>query len=280
MARRPRIAIVGCGRAGGSIGLALQRAGYEISGVWSASRAGRQRAAALLDAPVFPEPSDAARTAGMVIVAVPDDHITEIAEAVAPGVRGGVRVAHTSGATSVEALAPVRELGGRIGSLHPLQTLPDPRRGAEALQGAAVAVTCDPGDHAYLSRIASGWGGRPFRLPDEAKVLYHAAAVFASNSVAACLWAAGELLREAGVRGGPALLRPLVEATVDNVSASGPRRALTGPVVRGDLDALRRHVEALDERSDDVVCDAYRALAKLTAAAVQRDLAAIEEAVG
>lgn len=275
------MAIVGFGRAGGAIALALEGAGYEIGATWSRSRAGRRRAHDLCEAPVLDRPEQTLGTADVAIVAVPDDAIRDLAEEVARGVRPGQRVVHTSGSTSVEALAPVREAGGRIGSLHPLQTLPDPERGAHALRAAAVAVTCEPEDRQFLSRLASGWGGRPFSLPDEAKTAYHAAAVFASNYVVAVLWAAAELLEEAGVSHGSALLEPLVRSTVENVVADGPERALTGPVARGDLEAVRRHVDVLAGRSaPEPILGAYRALAELTAAVASRDTRTVREAVG
>lgn len=279
-ARRPKVAVVGCGRAGGAIGLALQRAGHDIVATWSHSRTGRRRAQRLLGAPVLEDPADVAATGDLVVLSVPDDAIAGIAQRLAEGVRAGALVVHTSGATSIEALAPVREAGGRIGSLHPLQTLPDPERGAEALRGAGVAVTCAPDEREYLSRLVGAWDGRPFPLSDEAKVLYHAAAVFASNAVVACLWASKELLAEAGVDNAGALLAPLVRSTVENVAARGPEDAITGPVARGDLHAVRRHVAALVRRAEpEPVLGAYRALAELTAAVAARDPEAVREAL-
>ena len=277
MARLPAVAIVGCGRAGGAIGLALKRAGYPIVAAWSRSREGRARAAALLDVPVLPTPADTAHEARVTVVAVPDDAVADVAAELAPGVRKGVRVIHTSGSVSVDALAPVVEQGGRIGCLHPLQTLPDAETGADALAGAAVAVTCDEADRAYLYRLVSGWGGRPFMLSDGERGLYHTAAVFASNYVVTTLWMASRLLSDAGVASGNEILGPLVRATVDNVVAMGPERAITGPIVRSDLGVVRCHVEALRERPD--VLEAYRVLARRTAQLAGVDPTPVEEAL-
>lgn len=275
------MAIVGFGRAGGAIALALEEAGYEIGATWSRSRAGRQRAQTLCEAPVLDRPEQTLGTADVAIMAVPDDAIRDVAEGLAGGVRPGQHVVHTSGSMSVEALAPVREAGARTGSLHPLQTLPSPERGADALRGAAVAVTCEPEDRQFLSRLASGWGGRPFPLLDEAKTVYHAAAVFASNYVVSVLWAAAELLEEAGVSQGSALLEPLVRSTVENVAVRGPEGAITGPVARGDLESVRHHVETLAGRSaPEPILGAYRALAELTAAVASGDAERVREAVG
>jgi predicted short-subunit dehydrogenase-like oxidoreductase (DUF2520 family) len=254
MPKRPSLAIIGCGRAGGSIAIALERAGYTLAGVWSRSPAGRRRASRLLRAPVVSSIERATRSADIAIVAVPDDAIAAVADSL-----GAVPIAvHTSGATSVRTL---RRPGRRAGSIHPLQSLPDARRGADALRGAAVAVTCEPADRVALFRIAAAWGGRPFALADEHKARYHAAAVFASNYIVTSVWAASEILAGSGID--PAVLHPLVRSTVANVIEMGPARAITGPAARGDAGTLRRHMRALGEGP---VREAYRAMARLTTA--------------
>jgi predicted short-subunit dehydrogenase-like oxidoreductase (DUF2520 family) len=252
---RSTVALIGNGRAGGAIRIALQRAGYDVA--------------------VLPRGAPHA-TADVTIVAVPDHAIEGVAADLAPGAAGRL-VVHTSGATSVEALREVRSSGGRVGSLHPLQTLPDAERGAEALRGAPVAVTCEDADRATLHALAAAWGGVPFDLPDEAKPLYHAAAILASNDVVALLAAARELLEHAGVP--PEVHDRLVAATVENVAAVGPKAALTGPVARGDLDVVRSHVEAIKALGADgePILDAYRALTVLTGRLAGVDVA---EALG
>lgn len=280
MAKLPTVAIVGCGRAGGSIGIALERAGYRIGAVWSQSREGRERARQLVSAPVLGDLGDVAATADVVILSVPDGAITEVARQLAEQVRDGQLVVHTSGAMTVDALAPASERGASIGSMHPLQTLPDPHRGADALDGAAVAVTCSEEDRSFLHRLAAGWGGLPFPLPDDVRVLYHAAAVFASNYVVTTVWAATKLFEELGVGNARPLLGPLVRTTVENVLTQGSERAVTGPVVRGDVETLRRHVATLGElggQSEELV-GAYRALARLTAELAGADVDAVREA--
>lgn len=271
MARRPTVAIVGCGRAGGAIGLALKRAGYTVTAAWSRSRAGRQRAHLHLGVPVLHLPGEVAATAQVVFVAVPDDAIAEIASKIAPALAPDTYVLHTGGGVSVDALAAAREAGARVASVHPLQTLPGPD--PEALKGAAVAVTCDQRDRMFLFRLARSWGGLPFSLPDDAKAIYHAAAVYASNYVVTSVWAAVELMRAAGVRNPVPLLAPLVETTARNTIERGPMRALTGPIMRGDVKAVRRHLRVLEDADPTPgrIRNAYRALAELTAHMVGAD---------
>jgi predicted short-subunit dehydrogenase-like oxidoreductase (DUF2520 family) len=254
------VSIVGAGRVGTAIGLALAQNGYEITAAWSKSRRGRDRAQQLLGAPIL-EPPDACRAGDIVIVAVPDGAIAEVAKQIAPCVRRGKYVVHTSGGVSIEALAPAREAGGHIGSLHPLMTFPDPE--TAVLADAAVAVTCEPRDRASFYRIARAWGGRPFPLADEDKPAYHAAAVFASNYVVASIWAADTIFRTIGVKNANPILAPLMRATIENVIARGPAKAITGPVARGDKNTVKKHIATLKERDADVA-NAYRAFATLT----------------
>ncbi len=280
MARRPTVAIVGCGRAGGSIGLALARNGYEITAAWCKTRGGRQRTQRLLEVPVLPGIADVAAAADVIFVTVPDDAIGDVAVEVAAGIRAGKVAVHTSGRASVDALSAVEKADARAASLHPLQTLPDPTHGAEALDGAGVAVTCDPRDRPLLVRLARAWGGRPFNLSDEDKTLYHAAAVFASNYVATSVWSAFRLFERLGIPNARQLLAPLTESAVKNITTMQPERAMTGPVARGDLDTVRAHIQALAhaDPTGGRITDSYRSLARLTAALSRADLAEVEKA--
>jgi predicted short-subunit dehydrogenase-like oxidoreductase (DUF2520 family) len=264
---------------GGAIALALSRAGYTITAAWSRSRSGRQRAHRLLDVPVL-EPADTAAAGDVVFLSVPDDAISEMTDAVAPALHKGQFVIHTSGGTPVSALEPLRDAGARIGCLHPLQTIADAEHGADALQGAAVAVTSDDAERLALMRLARAWGGRPFVLADEAKRIYHAAAVFASNYVVTSIWAATTLMQSLGIRNAGELLAPLVRNSVENVIARGGAKAITGPVVRGDVELVKRHVAALRDAdpTDHAITDAYRALARLTASLAGGDVERFEKA--
>lgn len=280
MAKRPTVSIVGCGRAGGAIGLALARNGYTVTAAWSRSRTGRQRAQRLLGVPVLADPADVAAAADIALVAVPDDAIADVGASLATRDLTGRIVAHTSGGVSITALGPVERVGARSASLHPLQTLPDATRGADALNGAAVAVTSDPRDRAGLFRLARAWGGKPFPVPDEGKTLYHAAAVFASNYVVSSVWAALRLLERLGIPNARQLLAPLTQTSVTNVTSMPPDRAITGPIVRGDAQTVREHLQALAhaDPTGGRITDAYRSMARLTAALARVDMKAFDKA--
>ncbi len=180
-------------------------------------------------------------------------------------------VIHTSGATPVSVLDPCAEAGAVTLSLHPLQTFSEPVRGASLLRGAAMAVTAGPDPTkaaealAVGERLASTVGGRPFRLHEEHRALYHAAATMASNYLVGLEYSAERLFELAGMSEGTALTAflPLVRGAVDNIAAQGTVDALTGPLSRGDRDTVAAHLSALAASAPGLV-DLYRVLGTAT----------------
>ncbi len=197
-----------------------------------------------------------------VLLAVPDGVIGEVAGTLAalgnPG--EGCVALHHSGAQTAEILAELAERGYATGSLHPLQTVADARHGVERLRGAYFSFEGDERARAAAIEIVEASAGRMLDLRSADKVRYHAACVFASNYVVACAGAATQLLADAAsISEEEALqaLMPLWRGAVANLDEAGLPRALTGPVVRGDLVTVRRHLGALDGDMRDL----YRHLA-------------------
>jgi predicted short-subunit dehydrogenase-like oxidoreductase (DUF2520 family) len=143
-------------------------------------------------------------------------------------------------------LADAERAGAGVLTLHPLQTFADVAGAIDALTGAVIAVTARTDEGFALGdRLAADLGGRPFRLADEHRAVYHAAAVFASNYLVAVSGAAVELFEAAGVPDARSAMRPLQAATLDNVHRLGPHDALTGPAVRGDAGTIDRNLAAV-----------------------------------
>jgi predicted short-subunit dehydrogenase-like oxidoreductase (DUF2520 family) len=241
------VAIVGAGRVGTALGVRLRRSGHRIVATTGREATFARTRAYLGAVPVLPA-AEAARRAELVLIATPDDAIAPTCVAIVEGAgltTGGI-VCHVSGATGLDALAPAEAVGATVLSIHPLQTFPDVDSAIERLVGCPMAVTArtDTGS-ALGERLALDAGGRPFALDDEAKPLYHAAAVFASNYLVAITALARDVGSAAGLDDAVALLAPLQATTMANLSALGPERALTGPAVRGDAGTIERHLVAL-----------------------------------
>ena len=265
------LAIVGAGRVGTSLGVLWRRSGHRIVAV-AGGPATRDRAARFLPGVPVLDAVGAAIDAEIVVIATPDAAIAgvcgEMAEAGA--LETASAIVHASGATGLDALSAAAAVGVATLSVHPLQTCPTVEAAVERLPGAAFAVTArDEGGFELGERLARDAGGRPFRIADERKPLYHAAAVFASNYLVTVTALAEEIERVAGVPDPIAALTPLQEATLANVHRVGPAEALTGPAIRGDAVTLQRNLEALAEHVPEAVRP-YVALADLALALAER----------
>jgi predicted short-subunit dehydrogenase-like oxidoreductase (DUF2520 family) len=186
----------------------------------------------------------------LVLLCVPDRAIAEVAASVPPG----PWVAHTSGATTLAALAPHE----RRFSLHPLQTFTS-SRGPEQLDGAWAAISGETREAlAAAAELARLLAVRPFELADEERPMYHAGATFAASFLVTLHEAAAEILAAAGAP--PEALEPLMRRTMENGFQP------TGPFVRGDSATIERHLAVLHERRPELE-RLYRALADATATA-------------
>ena len=256
------VAVIGAGRVGTALAVRLRDAGHHI--VALSGRAGTaDRAAQYLPGVPIQAAPIAARGAEVVIIGTPDDLIEHTASSMAgEGALGvGQSVVHLSGATSLDVLSAPRAAGAEVLSVHPLQTFPDVDAALARIPGSGIAVTAlSEAGYVLGERLARDVGGRPFRLADEAKPLYHAAAVFASNYLVAITALADGLFRDAGLPEPAELFLPLQRATLDNVAAMGPAAALTGPAIRGDAGTVAANLEALAKHAPEAV-PAYVVLA-------------------
>jgi predicted short-subunit dehydrogenase-like oxidoreductase (DUF2520 family) len=258
------VGIIGPGRAGVGLALALARVGegrrYDVR-LHGRSQRPVPKPLKLTVGPENDPPAWIAQ-AGVVILAVRDDAIRPLAEALARAAAIGAEqvVLHLSGAQGQEALGPLVGSRAALGSLHPLQTISEPEHAAERLEGAWAAVEGMPRAVQAAEALARDLGMRPFHIASKAKPIYHASAVFASNYFVVVEAVAQRLLRHAGLSDAEAwqALRPLVEGTLDNLTRQEPLAALTGPVARGDAATIRRHLESLTQ--DDA--GLYRALGR------------------
>jgi predicted short-subunit dehydrogenase-like oxidoreductase (DUF2520 family) len=185
-----------------------------------------------------------------LLLTVPDGVIGAVAVEIARLGQPGARCValHHSGAQPAAVLAPLADAGYASGSLHPLQTVADPAQGAERLRGAFFTYEGESEARAGAARIVEAAGGRMLEVHAEDKARYHAACVFASNYVVACVSVATRLLADAvhvGRAEAAEALQPLWGGALANLERPGLPRALTGPVARGDLATVRGHLESL-----------------------------------
>jgi predicted short-subunit dehydrogenase-like oxidoreductase (DUF2520 family) len=192
--------------------------------------------------------SEGTRAADVIVLATPDDAIAVAADALAEQQAVSARqvVLHLSGLLDREALRALAPTGAGLGSFHPLQTIADPASAPARLLGAYAGIEGDARAEAEGEWLALMLGMHPIRLTAAAKPAYHAGAVFVANYLIALAGVAERLALEAGVPPGDAsrLYLPLLRGAASNLDA-GAAAALTGPIVRGDLETIRAHLAAL-----------------------------------
>jgi predicted short-subunit dehydrogenase-like oxidoreductase (DUF2520 family) len=269
--RSTAVALIGAGRVGTALAVLLQRAGHRIA-VATGRSSSPQRIRRYLPLARFvplPEAAEACRRADLVLLTVPDDRVAtvcaELAEHGAFEAEGDRFALHTSGSLGLDALAAAADRGADVLSIHPLQTVPDVAAGIERLPGSYFAVTGQTEvGWEFGESLARDVGGTPFRIPEEVKPLYHAAAVFCSNYLVAVEGMAERLFRLAGMDDPLPMFEPLARASLDATFDLGPGPALTGPAARGDVGTLIRNLDALGDRAPDAV-PAYVELARIAA---------------
>lgn len=260
--------ILGPGRSGIALGLALRRARPRLQLTY-VGRTGTPP-----DHPIFRsgqasfEPELRCPQRGEpVILAVPDDRIGLVARELAEmGQAPAEAVAlHLSGALSAAALSPLADVGYATGTLHPLQAIAQPDRAAPRLSRSWFAVSGSPEADHLARELVRMLGARTLDIPESRRPLYHAAAVLVSNSLPALLATGTSLLIEAGAEPDDASLAlvPLVTSALDNVLAAGPVRALTGPVARGDVQTVKQNLSALPEEARELYVALARAILRL-----------------
>ncbi len=278
---RLTVGIVSAGRVGSALGAALERAGHVVFGVCAISDASVRRARTRLpDSEILPIEQVAARSE-LLLLAVPDAELAGLVRGLAGAgvVRPGTIVAHTSGANGVGVLAPLAEMGALPLAIHPAMTFTGHDEDVTRLGNACFGITAaDEVGYAIAQSLVIEMGGEPVRVPEQNRPLYHAALAHGSNHLVTVIVDAVAALRAAlsgpGLLGqqlvddqpnglAERLLAPLASAALDNALRRG-QSALTGPVARGDADAVAAHLDALAS-VDARLAEAYRALSLRTA---------------
>lgn len=245
-----RVAIVGCGTVGTAFGRLLTKAGHTIVGIVTrhaetAKLAAKRVGAAKFDLIAWAITPDA----DVVFVTTPDDAIKATCDEISyhQGFKANAVVVHCSGALSSEVLASARYCSALVASLHPLQSFASALHAEQLVPGSFCAIEGDSGAISVVRGLAEDLGCSCMEIMPQHKVLYHAAAVAASNYLVTLINFAFELQRAAGIdpRSSCKALLPLVRGTLDNIEHLGIPQALTGPIARGDVDTVSAHLDAV-----------------------------------
>ena len=267
---RLRVAVVAAGRVATSTAALLIEAGHRLVGVWSRSSPSAARAAEMLGASTGSLEA-VTRDAELVLLGVPEEALTPMARALVAHLAPGAIVWHFAGASGIRPLSPIRDAGARPCALHPMASLPSLESGAQRLRSIAWGRTCSPDLEGWADELVrQDLGGVPIAVAEADRAVWHAAAVIAANGFAAVLDAGEAILGAVGVARPQEVLAPLVTTVRDNAREEGAARALTGPIVRGEVAVVQRHLDALREKAPEMI-PAYLASAESVRLAAKRD---------
>lgn len=275
-AQRLSVSIIGAGRLGTALAIALDKTGYSINLIVAKRATSAKRASQLaggqgvgLSAKQFQrrlaKDHELFEQRSLILIATPDDVIASIADELAALLKfrtapaGGLVALHTSGALTSNVLAPLRKFGIAVGVLHPLVSISEAKSGADWLTRAFFSVEGDGPATRLARRIVRDLGAQAFTIAASAKPLYHAAALMASPNLTALIDIVLEMLSRCGLTANQSqkVLMPLLRSTIENLAAADPSHALTGTFKRGDVATVQKHVDAISSQKLLDALEAY-----------------------
>jgi predicted short-subunit dehydrogenase-like oxidoreductase (DUF2520 family) len=255
-----KVGFIGAGTVGTALAIRLGASGFDVAVVASRTFASAQKLArAVPGCRAADSLQEAADAVDLLFITTPDAAIGQVAGQIAW--HPGMSVVHCSGADSTDVLEPARALGAQVGAFHPLQTFASVAQAIDNLPGSTFAIEAAEPLRSILKKMAGDLNGYSIELKASDKVLYHASAVIACNylvtlvKLSTNLWQTFGVPRKDAVRA----LIPLLKGTLNNIENVGIPNCLTGPIARGDIGTVRKHLAALD-RSAPPVAKIYREL--------------------
>lgn len=271
-ARTPlRVGVVGAGRVGAVLAARLATAGHQVVSAAGESDASHARITALLPGVANEKPTAVAKACDLLLLTVPDDMLANVVSMLAASgaLREGQYVVHTSGRHGLAVLAPAADAGARVVAMHPAMTFTGTALDLSRLDGCVFGLTAATAERGFAESLVADLGGRSTWVPEEMRTLYHAGLAHGANHLVTLVSEAMEMLAAAGADDPAGTLRPLLTAALDNALEQGDA-ALTGPIVRGDVNTVRAHLEDIAANAPHTLAS-YVALARATLARVVTD---------
>ncbi len=249
-----KLGFIGAGTVGIALASKLNEAGYTVSSVYSRRHESMKKMTNRIPGCRAADDCQAvADNSDIVFITTPDGEIGNVVSLVRW--ENGKSVVHCSGADSTDVLIPAEVQGAQTGAFHPLQTFAGIDEAIENIPGSTFAIEAEEPLLTELKKMASALGGKYIRLEADEKVVYHAAAVMACNYLVTLIKQATDLWKTFDI---PTLqatraLLPLIKGTIHNIETVGIPDCLTGPIARGDIGTVRKHIEALEKTSPSVL---------------------------
>lgn len=252
--KKQKVGFIGAGKVGTALAARLSKGGYPVIAVADTGSPSAQKLADLVPGcQVFGSAQEVADNTEHIFITTPDDFISKVASELTW--HPGQNVVHCSGAASIDILEPAERSGARVGSFHPCQAFASVDQAIENLPGSTFAIEAQTPLLDILKDMASSMECDWIVLKPGNKALYHAAAVFVSNYSVALLKVATDLFQNFDVPTAQAtkVLMPLIQGNLNNMRNIGLPNCLTGPIARGDVSTIQKHIYALQEKDPSLL---------------------------
>ncbi len=253
-----KIGFVGAGRVGKSLAFLFKRAKHEVIGVYSRTQNSCNEFTKFVgNGKTFENLKELAKECEVVFITTNDDSIQQVCEDLSPYLSSEQFVFHCSGLLTTQALTSAKAKGCEVGAMHPIQSIPNPHYGIMNLPQSYFDIQCSPGAELVAERLVKDLKCTPIKILPKEKVYNHLASCMVSNYQVSLFDAALKLYENTSISKDLAsqMLSHLSKQTVINLENLGPLRALTGPIMRGDVGTVKKHLKSI---KDDNVMILYQ----------------------
>ncbi|HZK44276.1 MAG TPA: Rossmann-like and DUF2520 domain-containing protein [Syntrophomonadaceae bacterium] len=252
-----RIGIIGAGVVGTAIGVVLKEKGYEITGIYDVIPESTQKLVERIGCTNYSSPQEVSRSADVLFITTFDSAIKDVVDELDREMAfyPGQIIVHMSGAQSSEILDKAKMYDAKVLSVHPIQAFANLERAIENLPGSVFSIEGDKEAYDTAVCIVETLDGEYFFINRKSKPLYHAGACVVSNYLVTLIDFGVKLLESTGIPRNMATkaLMPLIFGTINNIENIGIPKALTGPIARGDLSTILKHLSCLEEAAPELM---------------------------
>lgn len=259
-----KVGFIGAGKVGTSFGLFLNKKGINLSGFSSRKYSSSERSAYLTNSKAYEDKIDLVKESDIIFITTNDDSIKKVADEISSSelILNKKVICHMSGALDSTIFTELKEKGATTASLHPMYPFSNIEQSAKQLQNANFSLEGDGEYFESIRKLLEKTSITYQEIETNKKILYHTAACIASNYLVSLLNTSIDMLKSVGFEEKKALsmLKTLVSQTINDIFEFGPQDALTGPISRGDIDTVCRHLEKLKETDNEEWLKLYQIL--------------------
>lgn len=255
-----KIGFIGAGKVGFSLGKYFSVNKLNITGYYSRNYASAFAAGAFTESKAYENLEDVVKENDAVFITTPDDEIKNVWQNIKKFNLKGKLIVHTSGSLSSHIFSDIKSKGAFGYSIHPMFPFSDKYNSYKKLNSIYFTLEGEEAKLEVLKLMLLKMGNHVITIDYTKKALYHLANVMVSNMVLSIISFGEEYLVKCGIEGEKAIeaLYPLIISNVKNIGESGILSSLTGPVSRGDVGTIKKHLEVIPEEQEEI----YKALSR------------------